>query len=211
MAGNREAVIARAKADRRLFQRVDVDLDGRIFLPHDQREAPCKVFNLSPGGAMIACDFDLTPGSTVILYADEFGRFEGEVVRLKDGNFGIQFQCSALKRERIAEQLTVFLNKDLVDESTLRRHDRKSARGVARFTRANGDIVSCEVLDLSMSGVSLQTDIRPPMGEVLLIGNMAGRVARHHDRGIGVEFISKMPSENEETDSKEKAKAVGVR
>ena len=211
MVVNREAVIARAKADRRLYQRVVVDLEGRIFLPRDQREAPCKVFNLSPGGAMISCDFDLSAGGTVILYVDSFGRFEGDIVRLKDGNFGVQFNCSALKRERIAEQLTVFLNKELVDETVLRRHDRKAARGLARFTRSNGEVVSCEVLDLSMSGVSLKTEARPPLGEVVLIGHMAGRIARHHDKGVAIEFVSPMPSESGKLEQAAKIGAVAGR
>ena len=117
MAVDREAVIARAKADRRRYRRVDVDFAGRVFLPRDQREAPCKVFDLSPGGARIALRHSICPpGRTIILYVDDFGRFEGTVVRLTGGDFGVQFRCSALKRERVAEQLTVFLNKEFVDE-----------------------------------------------------------------------------------------------
>lgn len=193
MAVDREAVIARAKADRRRYRRVDVDLDGRIFLPDGQEEATCKVFDLSAGGARIGCDFDLVADTTVILYVDQFGRFEGNIVRLTGGDFGVQFNCSALKRERIAEQLTVFLNRERVDEAAMRRHDRKATRGMARFTRANGEVVSCEVLDLSLSGVSLQTRARPALGEIVLIGQMAGRVARHHDSGVAIEFVTPMP------------------
>lgn len=194
MAVDREAVVARAKADRRRYRRVDVDLPGRIFLPDEQREAVCKIFDLSAGGARIGCDFDLPAGKTVILYVDTFGRFEGNIVRLTGGDFGVQFNCPAMKRERIAEQLTVFLNKDRVDETALRRHDRKPTRGMARFTRANGDVVQCEVLDLSLSGVSLQTTARPPLGEVVLIGQMAGRIARHHTNGVAIEFVTPMPT-----------------
>jgi hypothetical protein len=45
------------------------------------------------------------------------------------------------------------------------------------------------VLDLSMSGISVKTKVRPPIGEFVLIGQMAGRIARHHDEGIGIEFV----------------------
>ena len=104
----------------------------------------------------------------------------------------MKFNCSALKRERIAEQLTVYMNRGVVDQadSALRRHDRTPTRGLAKFTRANGDEINCEVLDLSLSGVSLATDVRPPLGEFVLIGQMAGRVARHHETGIGIEFVA---------------------
>jgi len=194
MVVDREAVIARAKQDRRRYRRVDVDFASRAFLPRDQREAPCKVLDLSPGGARIACGIDLPAGAPIVLYIDDFGRFEGTVIRLTGGTFGVQFRCSALKRERVAEQLTVFLNKEFVDVNALRRHTRRPQRGLARFTRANGDVVACEVLDLSMSGVSLETVSRPPLGEVVLIGQMAGRVARHHDHGIAIEFMTPMPA-----------------
>ena len=46
-----------------------------------------------------------------------------------------------------------------------------------------------EVMDISASGVSLKTDIRPTIGEFVLIAQMAGRIARHHEHGIGIEFI----------------------
>ena len=193
MALDREAVIARAKADRRRYRRIDINLNGRIFLPGTQSEAVCEVHDISPGGARITCEFDLQADTPVILYVDGLGRFEGLIVRLVNGAFGVQFNCSALKRERIVEQLTVFLNRGLVDEAVLRERERKPTRGLARFTRANGEVVSCEVRDLSLSGVSLNTISRPPVGEVVLIGQMAGRVALHHETGVAIEFVTPMP------------------
>jgi hypothetical protein len=63
---------------------------------------------------------------------------------------------------------------------------------MARFTRANGDVVNCEVLDLSLGGVSLATEVRPQLGELVLIGQMAGKVARIHERGIAIEFVTQV-------------------
>lgn len=211
MAVDREAVIARAKADRRRYRRIDVDLTGRIFLPRNQSEAPCKILDLSPGGARISSDADFGSDRNVILYVEDFGRFEGNIVRLSGGDFGVQFHCSALKRERIAEQLTVFLNKEFVDDTVMRRHERKPHRGLARFTRASGEIVSCEVLDLSMSGVSLETVARPPLGEVVLIGQMAGRIARHHERGIAIEFVTSMTNAGTDADRKQQPNVAAIR
>jgi hypothetical protein len=178
-----------ARTERRRFKRVRVELLGRLFTPADGTEARCQICDLSPGGAAIACELMPVPGTQVILYVDGFGRFEGQVMRLDDGTFGVHFACTALKRERTAEQLTLFLNKDLVDESSLRRHERTSHKGFAKFTRADGQIVHCEVMDISASGVSLKTDVRPAIGEFVLIAQMAGRIARHHEQGVGIEFI----------------------
>lgn len=190
MTADREKVLAQAKAERRRFLRVRVDLSGRLFIPAEEREERCKILDMSPGGAQVTCDYIPRPDTPVIIYIDSFGRFEGAVVRPTDASFGVNFHCSALKRERVAEQLTLMMNKGAVDETALRRHDRAPSRGLARFTRANGDIVACEVLDLSLSGVSLKTEVRPPVGEVVLIGQMAGKVVRYHENGIAIEFVN---------------------
>jgi hypothetical protein len=189
MAVGKEELIEQAKTERRRFKRVTVELSGRLFVPAVNHEAVCKVLDMSPGGARIGSDVVPDIGSQIVIYIDGFGRFEGKVARPVEGGFGIEFSCSAHKRERIAEQLTLYLNGGKIEEASLRRHDRTATRGLARFTRANGDVVNCEVLDLSLSGVSLITEIRPPVGEFVLIGQMAGRVARHHGTGIGIEFI----------------------
>lgn len=194
-----EPVMARARAERRRFRRVRVDLPGRLFLPGDGHEARCSVVDLSPGGAAIRCETLPEPGTPVVLYVDNFGRFEGVVARKDGDDFGVSFHCTAAKRERTAEQLTLFLNKALVDESVLRRHERSASRGFAKFTRADGQVVQCEVMDISISGVSLKTDIRPPIGEFVLIAQIAGRVVRHHGEGVGIEFVGRPEQASEQT------------
>jgi len=114
-----------------------------------------------------------------------------------DGGFGVSFVCTPSKRERTAEQLILFLNKTLVDDNVLRRHERSSQKGFAKFTRADGQIVHCEVTDISVGGVSLKTDVKPPIGEFVLIAQIAGRVARHHNDGIGIEFIGQEKTSHE--------------
>ena len=187
---DRDRVIDRARADRRRYRRVDLNIAGKLFLPDAQSETPCHIFDLSPGGARIGAETPLSAGITVILYVGEFGRFEGSVVRLWGGDFGVQFTCSMLKRERIAERLTVYLNRDRIDEDILSQPAPRLLRSLARYTRGNGQVVECEVTDLSLRGVLLLSDDRPPIGERVIIGQMAGRVAQHLDRGIAIEFIS---------------------
>jgi len=186
---NIEPVLVKARAERRRFRRVRVDLPGKLFVPSDRREGACTIVDLSAGGAQIHCELALDQDTPIVLYINGFGRFEGTVARGDGYGFGVRFTSSQLKRERTAEQLVLFMNRALVDEADLRRHDRTPTKGLARFTRADGQIVPCEVLDLSVSGISLRTDIRPPIGEFVLIGQMAGRIARHHGEGIGIEFV----------------------
>jgi len=188
-----EPVLAKAKAEQRRFRRVRVDMIGRLFVPADSRECQCKVVDLSPGGASLECEMAPEMGTPVVLYLDGFGRLEGTITRGIPSDLGLRFSCTVMKRERIAEQLILFMNRDLMDEAEIRRADRAPQKGIARFTRSGGQLVSCEVLDLSVNGVSLKTDVRPPVGEFVLIGQMAGRIVRHHDEGIGIEFVGNQP------------------
>jgi len=184
-----DPVVAKAKAERRRFRRVRVDLAGRLFVPESGHESPCKVIDLSPGGASLECEFVVEIGTHIVLYVDGFGRFEGAVARRDGFGFGMRFNATQLKREKIAEQLTLFLNKALVDDQGMRAHDRTPTKGLAQFTRADGTIEKCEVIDLSPTGVSVRTVIRPQIGEFVLIGQLAGRIARHHADGIGIQFV----------------------
>jgi hypothetical protein len=181
--------VAKARAERRRFRRVHVDLPGRLFVPGVSREEGCKVIDLSPGGASVDCEFQPDPNTQVVLYIEAFGRFEGTVVGREGVGFGVRFAGTQLKREKTAEQLTLFLNKTLVDGNVMRRHERTASKGLSQFTRADGSIVKCEVLDLSPGGVSLKTVLRPEVGEFVLVGTLAGRIARHHENGIGIEFV----------------------
>jgi hypothetical protein len=187
---NREAVIARATAERRQHVRVQVDLSGKFFVPAEQREEPCRVVDLSPTGARMASDFVPRAGSQIILYIDEFGRFECDVVRSEWGHFGVVFRCSSLKQARLAEQLDIIAKQGMAESATLRRHERRTTGELSQFTRSNGEIVPCEVLDLSLSGLSLKTAVKPLMGEVITIGHVSGRVVRHHETGVALEFCS---------------------
>jgi PilZ domain len=185
-----DPVVAKAMAERRRFRRVRVDLAGRLFVPETGQEAACKVVDLSPGGASVQSEFLPETGTHIVLYADGFGRFEGSVARRDGFGFGLRFNATAMKREKIAEQLTLYLNKSLIDDDkVMRGHDRTPTKALTQFTRADGMIVKCEVMDLSPTGVSIRTAIKPPVGEFVLIGQLAGRIARHHEDGIGIQFV----------------------
>ena len=188
-----EPVIARARGERRRFRRIPVDIAGRLFTPGDGQEARCTVVDLSPGGAAIICDICPPQGTQVILYVDGFGRFEGAVTRRDGEGFGVRFACTNSKRERTAEQLTLFLNKTLVDHGALRRRELAPQKGFDKFTMANGQIVPCEVMDIAVGGCSLKTEVKPMLGEYVLIAQKAGRVTGHHEKGVAIEFVGEPP------------------
>src|SRR5215831_5394259 len=186
-----EKIIARANDERRRFRRVRVSISGRLYIPDTQEEATCTIEDISPGDAALHCDLKQEPKGRAVIYLDSLGRFEGPIVRTEDGGFVVTFTCSPQKREKLADQLTLELNRGLLSEADLRRYDRVDAvaGSFTHFVRSTGEQIRCEVLDISFTAVSVRTDLKPPVGEHILIGHRAGRVVRHHGEGIGIEFL----------------------
>lgn len=201
MADTQE-VITRIQADQRRFRRVRIEQLGKLFLPTLSQEITCTVVEMSPGDAWVQVGFALSQNEKIVLYADGLGRFEGVIARVDGGDLSLRFTSSPQKRERTAEQLTLFINKGVVDDTTLRRHERIAVAGIVRLVRSDGQLTPCEATDLSVSGLSLKTDLRPPVGEFLLVGPLAARVARHHGAGIGLEFVGLVFSSSEDAKAK---------
>jgi hypothetical protein len=191
MTAARSAVVDHSLAERRRYKREQIALAAHQFEPAQRLEARCKIADMSPGGAFVLSDAVPPRGTHVVVYIAGLGRFEGTIARTVPGGFGIEFRYSAHKREGIAELLTLYKHGNALMNTALRRHSRTPTRVNTSFTRANGDVVNCKMVDFSLSGVSLATEIRPAVGELVFISHVPGRVARHHDQGIGIEFLSR--------------------
>jgi c-di-GMP-binding flagellar brake protein YcgR len=96
--------------ERRRFQRVSVDLQGRDMLP-DRREFPCQVVNMSPGGMALVAPVGAEPGERVIAYVDHLGRLEGQVARTLPNGFAMTISATPRKRDKLAAQLTWLANR----------------------------------------------------------------------------------------------------
>lgn len=177
-----------AFTEQRAVDRICTSLKAAIFVPADETETECGIENLSTNGAGIRCENKFMLGAVIILYIDGFGRFEATVERAEGGYIGVSFRCGALKRKRFAEQLLLFVQNGGVAITSLRRHERTPTTSLGELTLEGGGRLNGRVLDVSLLGVSIKTGQRPPIGSTVAVGRTAGRVVRHHEDGIGVEF-----------------------
>lgn len=180
---------SRAVADRRRHARVPVVLLGR-FMRANTQEYPCKMIDISVGGAALMSPIEPDLGERIIAYFDQVGGLEGTVARIFPGGFAIQLTVTAHKREKLAATLMFMVNKQEPPGLDGRRHERNAPSSNAQsLTLSEGISVACDLVDVSISGASLATAARPTIGTVVKLGNLNARVVRHHDRGIAVEFV----------------------
>lgn len=172
----------------RRFQRVRVDLLGRYMLP-DRREFPCQVVDMSPGGMALIAPVVGQPGERVIAYVDHLGRLEGHIARVLENGFAMTISATPRKRDKLAAQLTWLANRNILGLPEDRRHGRIVPRNpITRLVLPNGLNVSVRIIDVSQSGAGIATDQRPPIGTLVTLGKVQGRVVRHLEDGFAVEF-----------------------
>ena len=182
-------VLSRIAPDRRRHKRLAVRLPGRCMRANKQ-EYPCRLVHASAGGAAILAPVGVEPGERVVAYFDHLGGLEGPVTRGFDGGFAFKIEATHHKREKIAAQLTWLANRAEMADAAERRHKRVApSNTVGQLTLAEAVVLACKVLDVSISGASIETPARPEIGTEVMLGKLRARVMRHHAPGFGVQFI----------------------
>jgi hypothetical protein len=185
----------------REYERIPLHIPGKLFDPAAEATVECNVVNLSPGGAGVHCQTQFRQGMELILHIDVFGRFEGIVVSHyrdaveNDARFGLAFALGESKRKKVADMISLFVRDGLEGVTELRKSRRVRTNGIVDLVLGDGKKIACEMVDISLEGVALRTNIRPPLGELVSLGRTQGQVARYHDEGIAIRFVRPISNE----------------
>jgi hypothetical protein len=181
--------LSRNAQDRRRHKRLAVTLPGRLMRANKQ-EYPCRLVDASALRAALLSPVDVELGERVVAYFDPLGGIEGPVTRGFEGGLAFKIEATHHKREKIAAQLTWLANRAEIAAAAERRHERVApSNTVSQLTLAEGVVLASRVLDVSISGASIETRARSEIGTEVMLGKLRGRVMRHHAQGFGVQFI----------------------
>lgn len=182
-------------ADRRRHQRVGVALLGRYMLTN-RHEYPCRTLDISPGGASIIAPVKGIVGERVVVYLEHLGRIEGQIARLVPDGFAMSILATPRKRDKLAAQLTWLANRHELGLPEDRKHERVTpADPRATMTLDDGRAYQVRLIDVSVSGAAIATDMRPSIGMPVTIGETTAMVVRHFPTGIAVEFTSALDAD----------------
>ncbi|HXI87773.1 MAG TPA: PilZ domain-containing protein [Parvularculaceae bacterium] len=171
--------------ERRRHNRVDLRLKAR-FLTHDGVERPCLIINISAGGAFCRAVSPPPENEPVVLYVDQVGRFEGKVVRSGRHSFAVDYRGRRAKSNRTADAITLALHGEHSGHRKAAPRIKQDAPAFIVFE--SGETQPCAILDISLTGASIEIDPRPPLGARITLGKMAAKVVRRHEKGVGVVF-----------------------
>ncbi len=175
--------------NRRIHQRVQTQLSGR-FMRSSKEEHTCKIIDISVGGISIEANTAIDLGEKIICYIEEIGRVEGVVVRTHETGFAIKFMMTDRALDKMADHLTWLVNRQHLapqdQRSSIRRVPEKS---LSVMTLADGKQEVIHLLDVSLGGAMIQSDIRPSVNSNIHLGSLRAKVLRHHSEGFSVAFL----------------------
>ena len=174
--------------ERRRFRRMPIEVSGRM-LDTFGREHDCRTADISPGDVRIAAPTLPQIGERVIIYLEGIGRVSGKVARsCGEGEVAVIFDFSAHKREKMAEQLTLAVNRELGIEEPQRPAMGDDQR-LIKLQFETGEAYEGEVVDFSLAGITIKSRRPPPLiGVWVRAGNVYGRVARLIDGGFAIDL-----------------------
>lgn len=183
-------IAARAISDKRRHARAGVALPGRIML-EDGRESACLIGDISVGGLAAIAARAPRVGSRVVVMIDPLGRVEGRAVRVQGERFALRFEAMTDRRRvRLADALTWEINRIPLGLADDRRARRRGKTGSARIVFADGVETQGDYIDVSDVGASFAATTKPRQGEAARVESRPARVARLHERGFAVDFVS---------------------
>lgn len=182
------SLLARVLADKRRHKRLPLQLKGR-FMRQDKQEYECQLIDLSAGGGAVASDARGEPGERIVASFEHIGMLEGTIVRTTDTGFAFRIMATKHKREKLIAQLMWLANRNELDSAEERRHERITPpNSLAMIQFGDAAPITCRLIDISISGASIASTMRPALGTPVVLGRLSARVVRHHGQGFGVEF-----------------------
>ena len=172
-------------------------LQGRCMRANRQAH-PCRRGAASAGGAAIAAPVGVELGARVVADYDHLEGSEARVRRGFAGGFAGKIETGKIEagkieathhntREKIAAPRRWLANRAEIADAAERRHERVApSNTVSRLCLAQGVVLACTGLELSISRASIKTPARPEIGTEVMLGKLprhAPRRASHLDPG----------------------------
>ncbi|MEE9375165.1 MAG: PilZ domain-containing protein [Rhizobiaceae bacterium] len=181
--------------DRRAYERLEVAIFGRALL-ENTLEIPCQATSISPGEVAVVAAHKPVIGEHVIMYLDHIGRLDGKVVNLFDSGFAMTISGTARKREKLSARIEWLKAHNEFGLEDHRRHERITPRNInSEIKLTDGRAYPIEIIDISLSGAAVKTEVKPAIGSQITLSGMQGQVVRHFAEGVAIEFSKPAPLE----------------
>jgi hypothetical protein len=185
-------------AEQRCEARIVVSIPGQYSLADvrdargERRVFACRAVHLSQRSIALAAPVNGKVGARVIADILHLGRVEGFVARVFDRGFAMSLRASAEERARLVQRIE-WLAKHKDDQLPEQRANARFTPNYpySRLMLPDGTVMTCFVVNLSISGAALSAETVPELRTVVAAGSVIGRVVRHFEGGFSVRFVER--------------------
>ena len=192
--------------ERRRHVRIIVSIPGRYSLADhwdargQRSKFSCTAVNISQTAIALAAPVIGTLGKRVTADIEQLGRIEGFIIRALAGGFAMSIEASEQERRKLLDKIDWLEKRENIEVPDRRAYDRfVPIIPYSTLALADGTMRHCLVIDLSEAGAQIAADIEPPIGTVLALGTLVGRVVRSSGEGFAVKFIDVQSEHTVET------------
>ncbi|MBL4616732.1 MAG: hypothetical protein JKY46_03475 [Robiginitomaculum sp.] len=180
-------VVGRLAAESRNFSRGNLNVSGR-FLAENGWEYPFAITDISPGGILAQSDYIPKLGEQLVMITAELGRIQGKVIRCENNGFACIIQSTSRKRDQLADRLTWLLNYKRLGLKDDRIAERTAKNQEVYVTLDDGTRFIAASLDMSITGMLIQTKETVRLAEKISVGKLSGTVSRITETGFAIQF-----------------------
>ena len=176
---------------------VNIAVGGHYTLPNwydpqgKLRTFACRTTRVSPFRMIVDVPVVGKVGDRLSTYFRDFGKFDGLISDTMSSGFLLELEMTRAMRENLASKLTWLESKLKVPSMP---DLRKEARMIPEnphsiLTLADGATHGCFVVNMSVSGAAVSSELQPRIGTPLAVGACIGRVVRLLPNGFAVKFV----------------------
>jgi hypothetical protein len=178
---------------------VNITVSGSYTLPNwydprgKLRTFACRTNRISPFRMIIDVAVVGTVGDRLTSFFPDFGKLDGRISDITASSFLFELEIPKAMRENLANKLTWLEKKQKEPSIPDLRDDARiiPASPHSILTLADGSIQPCFVIDMSVSGAAVSSQMQPEIGTPLAVGACIGRVVRLLPDGFAVKFIER--------------------
>lgn len=173
------------------------DVPGRFVLVDrnaataEPQAFPFTARSVSTAKAVVTSEVMVGRGERVVLHFDGIGIRRGTIGRVLKGGFSVDFtDRDSTGGEDIEARIGWLNEKTRRGAEDRRQHKRVMPKNATAVLILGAEqTLECRVRDMSASGAAVIAEARPPMGTLVAVGAVPGRVVRYFDGGFAVRFV----------------------
>jgi hypothetical protein len=152
------------------------------------RHFPCKILKVSPHAIKFSASVSGPVGHWVEVNFEHLGKFQGPIIQASHQALTMKIVGTKEDQVKVANKLAWITD---TNKSEGRRYPRMvPSTPDSSVCMPDGLVVPCEIIDYSIGGAAVYTDVSADLNTLVKIGHVQGRVIRKFIGGLAVAFLT---------------------